>query len=100
MREPHYSLEIKEEALDEIIQAYQYYESQVEGLGEKFLSQLDIYFERITSNPRLFASNVPPYREAFIQIYPYLIIYEIDDTSVVVYSVFNTHRNPKDKYQK
>jgi hypothetical protein len=42
-----YELIIKEEANLEIIESYLYYESKSEGLGEKFLNQLGLYFERI-----------------------------------------------------
>lgn len=46
-------LEIKEEANLEIIDAYLYYESKQLGLGEIFLEQLDLYFDRITENPNI-----------------------------------------------
>lgn len=47
-----YHLTIKEEANQEIINSYLYYESKSTGLGEKFLEYLDIYFERIQKYPK------------------------------------------------
>ena len=47
-----YNLIIKEEANQEIIDSYLYYENQSKGLGEKFLENLDTYFERIQKYPK------------------------------------------------
>lgn len=90
-------MEIKEEANLEIIEAYLYYEEKRIGLGEEFLEQIDIYFDRITSSPKHFPQKRKPYREAFIKRFPFLIIYEIEKNKVIVYSVFNTWQSPDKK---
>lgn len=92
-----YTVEIKDEARREIIESYLYYESEQPGLGERFLTRLDDYFDRIGNNPDHYPEKRPPYREAIMQIFPYLIIYEIAENSIIVYSVFNTRRNPDNK---
>lgn len=92
-----YTLEVKEEANREIIEAYLYYEEKRAGLGEEFLEHLDTYFERITTNPKHFPQKRKPYREAFIKRFPFLVIYEIKKDKVIVYSVFNTWQNPEKK---
>ena len=94
-----YVLEVKDEANVEIIEAYLYYEEKRIGLGEEFLEHLDIYFDRITANPKHFPKKRKPYREAFIKRFPFLIIYEIIKGKVIVYSVFNTWQNPEKKKQ-
>jgi len=95
----NYSIEIKDEANLEAIEAYLYYESKRAGLGEEFLEHLDIYFDRIVTNPKHFPQKRNPYREAFIKRFPFLIIYEINKNNVIVYSVFNTWQSPE-KRQK
>lgn len=92
-----YILEIKDEANIEIIEAYLYYEEKRLGLGEEFLDHLNSYFERIITNPKHFPKKRKPYREAFIKRFPFLIVYEITDKKVTVYSVFNTWQNPVKK---
>ncbi len=92
-----YSLEIKDEANLETIEAYLYYEGKRKGLGEEFLEHLDTYFDRIRANPKHFPKKRKPYREAFIKRFPFLIIYEIEKNKVIVYSVFNTWQNPDKK---
>ncbi len=92
-----YELEIVEEADWEITEAYLYYEHKQSGLGEKFLKQLDKYLDRICENPKLFQIKKNDYREAYIRKFPYLVIFEIEENKVVVYSVFNTPQNPEKK---
>jgi hypothetical protein len=92
-----YELIIKEEANNEIIESYSYYESKSEGLGDKFETQLGIYLDRISNYPFHYQIKRNPYREAFIKKFPFIIIYEIIENEVVVYSVFNTKRSPNKK---
>ncbi len=92
-----YEIEIKEEAYTEIAAAYTYYEDQRKGLGNDFLAHLTTYFDTITTHPEHFPQKRKPYREAFIKRFPYLIIYEIIENKIIVYSVFNTWQNPDKK---
>lgn len=92
-----YSLEIKEEAVLDIKEAYLYYEEQKAGLGNRFLETLESYLERVQKYPEHYQIKKKPYREAFIKKFPYIIIYEIEGDKVIVYAVFNTWRNPSKK---
>lgn len=92
-----YELIIKEEAHLEIIEAFLYYEEKKVGLGESFLDQLDSYFNWIKHYPYHFSEKRRPYREAVIKRFPYLIVYEILEDKVIVYSVFNTWQDPSGK---
>lgn len=92
-----YELIIKEEASFEIIDSYLYYESKSKGLGDKFEIQLGIYFDRVIKFPSNFEIKRNPYREAFIKKFPFVIINEVIENKVVVYSVFNISRNPSKK---
>ncbi|REC42731.1 MULTISPECIES: type II toxin-antitoxin system RelE/ParE family toxin [Chryseobacterium] len=91
-----YELIIQEEASLEILEAYIYYENAQKGLGEKFMKQLNKYFVRIQDHPKHFEIK-KNYREAFVQIFPYLIIFDIIDNKIIILSVFNTHQNPTKK---
>ena len=92
-----YELLVTPKAKAEITGGYIYYETLKPGLGEKFLEQLDFYFNRITTSPEQFTQKRAPYREAFIKKFPFLIIFEIRNNSIIVYSVFNTWQNPEKK---
>jgi plasmid stabilization system protein ParE len=92
-----YHLIIKEEANQEIIDSYLYYENQSKDLGEKFLENLETYFDRIQKYPKHYPIKRKPYREVFVRNFPFLIIYEIIGNHIVVYAVFHTSRNPNNK---
>jgi hypothetical protein len=92
-----YELEIKEEAVFDIKEAYLYYEEQRIGLGNRFLETLEVYLERVQKYPQHYQIKRKPYREAFIKDFPYLIIFEIEVNKVIVYAIFNTWRNPNKK---
>ncbi len=95
-----YKLEVKHEAFLDIKEAYLYYESRKKGLGKRFIETLEIYIDRIQKYPEHYQIKRNPYREVFIKDFSYLIIFEIENKSVIVYAVFNTWRNPGSKPSK
>lgn len=90
-----YSIDFETEASLEMQNAYDWYEMQQIGLGEKLFSILDEYFELFCKNPFQNPIIYKKKRAVFIQDFQYLIIYAVYDTKVIVYSVFHTKRNPK-----
>lgn len=95
-----YTLEIKEDALEDIQTVYQYYEEAVEGLGEDFINELEEFTIILEKNPYLFEVKYNPFREAKINRFPYLIIYEIENSNVTIYAIFHTSQSPKKRYKK
>jgi plasmid stabilization system protein ParE len=92
---------IRDKALVEIKEAYDWYELQVEGLGERFLNKLEYYFEKILENPNQFRRTYKNFKEIYIQDFPFIIIYLIDEykSTILIIAVFHTSRNPANKYQ-
>ncbi len=93
-----YKLQIREEAEDEIGEAYSWYEQQSEGLGERFISELEALFKKITLHPQHYKVARSVFRQAAIKSFPFVIYFEIVDKSIVVYSVFHTKRRPNKKF--
>jgi toxin ParE1/3/4 len=92
-----YNLEIRPLATLEILEAYEWYEQQQEGLGYRFLDSLEEFFFTLQNNPATFSYYEKPVREGLIKKFPYLVVFEIFDSIVVVYSVFMAKRNPDSK---
>jgi len=92
-----YKLILKPEAENDLGEAIEYYQSKRKGLGLKFLKCVQKFFDRITKNPLHYPLKSNQFREAYIQKFPYVIIYEIIDNEIVVFSVFNAHQNPTKK---
>jgi plasmid stabilization system protein ParE len=93
-----YKLEISGEADEEIFEAYSWYEQQSEGLGERFISQLEALFNKITVNPQHYKVTRSVFRQAAIKSFPFVIYFEIVNTRIIVYSVFHTKRRPNKKF--
>lgn len=92
-----YSLSITDDAVTEINQAYLWYEDKSNGLGERFLDSLDYCFNSVIKAPKIFQKIYKKQRQAIVHNFPYVVIYEIIETEIVVYAVFNTHLNPNKK---
>ena len=78
---------------------YQWYEEQKQGLGEEFFAELDSYFTKLQSHPEYFSKIRKNFRQAALKRFPYVIVFEIIKTEVVVFAVFHTKRNPKFKFK-
>ncbi len=95
----HFSLVLKSVAEEQIDEVYNWYEDQREHLGEDFLEELQDYFDIIKKSPAIFSKNESNYNQAFLKRFPYVIVYDINEKEVVVYSVFHTNRNPDNRIQ-
>lgn len=92
-----YKLILKSNAHKDLAEAIEYYQSKRKGLGLRFLKCVQKFFDRLKKNPHHYPLKSNNFREAYIQKFPYVIIYEIIDREIIVFSVFNTHQNPTKK---
>ena len=76
--------------------AIDWYESKQFGLGKRFLNDFENTLIQIQSNPYIFQLE-NNYRNALLDIFPYLVIFEIDYQEIIILAVFNTHQNPTKK---
>lgn len=91
-----YSYNLSQEAEDDMLEAYVWYEQQRLGLGEEFLTSLDKARDSILQNPISYRIRYQKKVRAFlVDRFPYLILYIVQLSEVNVISVFNTNRNPK-----
>ena len=93
-----YTIVIKEEAYLDLQQAYDYYEKQSPGLGERFLENVRQRIVYLQKYPLHFIKVEKDFRQALVDVFPYLIIYEISGHKVIVYAVFHGKQNPKKKF--
>ena len=96
-----YSTEILKPAEIEFDEAFEYYNEQLPGLGRKFYGEVSRYLSSISENPYKFAAKYDnELHFATLKIFPFLIVYWVDEAlkTVFVVSIFHTSRNPK-KFQ-
>lgn len=91
-----YALIIRSEALEEMKDAYLYYERAQSGLGERFLSELQKRYNEIQEHPQFygFIDLDKKMRDVKVKHFPYQVVYGIIENSVIVFSVFNSFQNP------
>lgn len=95
-------IDFSKRATVEIDEAYNWYESQLLGLGNAFLEELEKSVAKISSNPTYygFADETKTIRDLLVKPYPYLIVYEIFENSILIHSVFQSRQHPNKKFRK
>ena len=91
-----------DDALKELSESWLQYENTLPGLGDRFKHEVFNKIYKIENDPSKELQRKPPYREAMVNTFPFLIIYRIDEMNKMVFisSIFHTRRNPKKKYRK
>jgi toxin ParE1/3/4 len=91
-----YTVKLFTEAEIEIAEACKWYENEQNGLGKKFLKEINHYLNLIGENPFQFPIRFSErYRFAVLKKFPYFIVFTIQDDLKLIYvnSVFHTSRN-------
>jgi len=92
-----FKIEITQLAEEEYSLAYHYYENQQIGLGNRFENETEYLINKLKENPYLFERRFKHYREANFKKFPYYIVYEIINNTVIIHSFFHSKRNPQKK---
>lgn len=72
-----------------------YYDGRAEGLGARFLCEVESAFDAIERYPEMFAQVHGEVRRAVVSRFPYAIFYRVESKRVVVLTVLHTARDPK-----
>lgn len=86
---------IRPEAEADITEAFEWYETQVPGLGSEFLLVLDALFNSMLRNHRMYPVVHKNVRRALTRRFPYAVFFITEETRIVVLSVFHAKRSPK-----
>jgi hypothetical protein len=92
-----YKIEVRPLATIEIIEAYDWYEMQREGLGHEFLLELEIFYTTLQRNPDTYSYYYELIRHGTLDRFPYTVVYETFENVIVIYSVFMYRQNPAKK---
>lgn len=86
---------IAPEALNDVDEAYCWYEDRRPGLGEEFLGCVDACIQGICRMPDRNPVIHEEYRRALVRRFPYAVFYEYTADMVTVYSIFHTSQDPR-----
>ena len=79
----------------DILDAFTWYESQLNGLGKDFENCLEAGFDLIQTNPLLFQKRYKDFHIHFIGRFPFGIHYLIEGDLIKIFGVFYTSRSPR-----
>jgi len=93
-----YNLHITFGAEMETQNAVEYYFKISDLLVDRFLSELNIVYTKVAANPQ-FYKYIPKrqhrrFRYTRLKSFPFIVVFRVQEQSVVIYRVFNTHRKP------
>ena len=95
---------VKQEAHQDTIDAYNYYEEKLTGLGERFLAALQQRYKELSANPTFYSyideDQLKILRDVKLEKFPFVVVYEFIENQVVVYAVHNTYKHPRNKLRK
>jgi len=82
-----YNLQVQAEAFHELQEAFQWYETQQEGLGWKFISAFEEACVKLQHHPQHYTALNEHFRRYRLQGFPYLLVYEIEAGNVIIIAV-------------
>ncbi len=92
-----YKIEVPSLAVQEIVEAFDWYELQREGLGMEFLSDIELFSESLLRNPNAYSFYEEPVRQGRLSRFPYNVIFEVVQYNIVIYSVFMAKQDSNKK---
>ena len=81
-------------ALEELIQAAEYYEFRVEGLGERFLDEIDAAVADVTESSDRWPYFLLNTRKRLLDRFPYTVVYLDDSERIFILAVMHQRRRP------
>lgn len=89
----NYNLIILPLAKQDIKETANWYNTKQKDLGKKFIKAIRKEAVKIKKNPLLYKVRYDNIRTALIEIFPYLIHFSIQDTTIIIKAVYHTSRD-------
>jgi len=89
-----YKLIVRDKALAELNDAYDWYEEQSLGLGDDFVSEIEKCYHKLIANPTHYPFLYPKDRRIKTNRFPYVLIFRIIEDEVIVLRVRHDRQKP------
>lgn len=89
-------VQVRPEALDELAEAWLWYESQREGLGDEFRACVDVAMAEIARDPLMWPKVRGEIRRRMTRRFPYALLFVAKVDRIEVLAVFHSSRDPKE----
>ncbi len=80
--------------LEEVSESANYYEDEVEGLGQAFLRMVRDAVEDIKRDPLIFRIVEQDYRRHLLNRFPFAVIYRLEGDTIFILAVMHMKRKP------
>jgi hypothetical protein len=81
-------------ALQEYRKAAEYYDKQRIGLGDRFVEEVELAIQIIRHDPEKLRYFELDFRSVKTRIFPYRVIYAMENGEVLIYAIMHLHRRP------
>ena len=97
-----YQLIILKTATEDTEEAFNFYEKIRPGLGDRFLAEVLERFEVISKHPLYYGFIEEQYiiRDVKLKSFPYLVVYEVEEDKIIIYSVHCCYKHPDKRFRK
>lgn len=93
-----YGIVVLEQVYEELNSAAIYYEERSVNLGKALIDEWEKAVECIQKNPEAYEKKYKKFRQGMLERFPYLIMFELEDTKIVIYQFIHARRHPKKRY--
>ncbi len=97
-----YAVSYRPKARNDYDRAIDWYGERSKAAAENFITVVEEKTNSISLHPKKYRKSYREYHETSTRIYPYSIVYFIDELSmtVVIVRIYHHKRSPKQKYRK
>lgn len=85
---------ISEVAGKELDEAFEYYEAELEGLGEQFIYEFIVGVQKIKSYPKAWPEYSKQTRKYLLNRFPYGVLYHLKKNEIIIIAIMHLHRDP------
>lgn len=89
-----YTIRLREEAENDLIEAASWYQQQREGVGHEFLDEVLIVIQSIPENPHSYPAIHLDIRRVVLRKFPFCVFYKIQLDTIIVFAVLHASRSP------
>ncbi len=89
-----YKVKILPAAKQDIREAAKWYNEQQPGLGLRFTSYVRHKIHSITANPLAFSVKYSDIRAVVLDVFPYMVHFEVEGNKIIISAVLHTSRKP------
>jgi toxin ParE1/3/4 len=95
-----YRIVIPDEIYEELNSAAVYYEGQQNNLGVKFLDDYENTMANLKRAPLVYQFRFKEFRGIRFARFPFVVLYEVEGKSIIIYRLIHAKRNPKKWFKK